>query len=135
METVTKKTISDLTIESVSILTQQFEVVKEVQTIEEDGESKEIEVEKETQIGSNHRCAYSNSESGRALLIENEPEDIVAEIMEVWGDAPTVEEYKDIVIEPTAEERIRELEAQNADSVEIEADLMYELALIQLGLI
>ena len=37
--------------------------------------------------------------------------------------------------EPTAEERIAELEAQNADSIEIEADLMYELALIQLGLI
>lgn len=33
------------------------------------------------------------------------------------------------------EERIEELEAQNADSIEIEADLMYELALIQLGLI
>ena len=32
-------------------------------------------------------------------------------------------------------ERIAELEAQNADSIEIEADLMYELALIQLGLI
>jgi len=37
--------------------------------------------------------------------------------------------------EPTAEERIAELEAQNADSIEIEADLMYELALMQLGLI
>lgn len=32
-------------------------------------------------------------------------------------------------------ERIAELEAQNADSIEIEADLMYELALMQLGLI
>lgn len=37
--------------------------------------------------------------------------------------------------EPTAEERIAELEAQNADSIEIEAELMYELSLIQLGLL
>jgi hypothetical protein len=33
------------------------------------------------------------------------------------------------------EERITQLETENADSIEIEADLMYELALMQLGLI
>lgn len=91
----TKKTITSLTADSVSILTQQFE--------------------DETQIGSNHRCAYSNTESGRALLIENETEDIVAEVMTVWGDTPTVEEPKfDYIPKPSAEERIAELEAQNA---------------------
>lgn len=45
-----------------------------------------------------HRCAYVNSESGRKMLVENEPETIVSEVMEVWGDEPIVEEptYEDI---------------------------------------
>ena len=61
------KTADMLTQESVSIL-----------TINEDGER--------------HRSAYKNSKSGRALLQEIEPEDIVSQVMEVWGDSPTVEE-------------------------------------------
>ena len=95
METETKKTITSLTTESVSILTQQFE--------------------NETQIGGNHRCAYTNTESGRVSLIEREPEDIVAEVLAVWGEEPTVEEptFDDYESKPTAEERIAELEAQN----------------------
>ena len=142
METVIRKSVTYLTDETASVLTQQFEVElvtetriemqtktetqtqiemqtqvhKEIQIV--DGEEVEVEievevpvevefqaevevpveveveVERETQIGSNHRCSYTNSESGRALLFENEPEDIVAEVMEVWGDAPTVEEPK-----------------------------------------
>lgn len=61
------KTADMLTEESVSIL-----------TINEDGER--------------HRSAYENSKSGRELLLEYEPEDIVSQVMEVWGDSPTVEE-------------------------------------------
>ena len=45
-------------------------------------------------------------------------------------------ENPDWVAPPKSDaERIAELEEQNADSIEIEADLMYELALMQLGLI
>lgn len=92
METITKKTATNLNSESVSILTQQFYYTteKEMQLVED--EWKEVEVEREVQVGSNHRCAYSNSESGRAMLVEKEPEDIVAEVMAVWGDTPTLEE-------------------------------------------
>lgn len=157
METVTKKTVTNLTTESVSILTQKFEVETvtetriEMQTKIEtqtkiemqtqtkteiqivDGEEVEVdvdvevpvevefetevevpvevevEVDKETQVGSNHRCAYSNSASGRELLIANEPEDIVAKVMEVWGNTPTVEEpvfEGNYVEEPTANDII-----------------------------
>lgn len=156
METVTKKTVTNLTTESVSILTQQFEVETvtetriEMQTKMEtqtkiemqkqtkteiqivDGEEVEVdvevevpvevevevevevpvevevEVEKETQVGSNHRRAYSNSASGREMLIANEPEDTVAEVMEVWGDTPTVEEpkFEEHTPEPTTEDII-----------------------------
>jgi hypothetical protein len=79
------------------------------------------------------------------------PDDMVLEITETKGfcdivlnedgtevasfTAREIPEIPEAPHEPTAEERIAELEAQNADSVEIEADLMYELALIQLGLI
>lgn len=76
METVTKKTITSLTSDSVSILTRNF-------ATDENGVSE--------QIGSNHRTAYSNSESGRAFLAENEPEEIVATVLQMWGDTPTIE--------------------------------------------
>ncbi len=75
MESYEKKTITNLTTDSVSILTQQFTEV--------DGE--------ETQVGSNHRCAYENSESGRALLAEMEPAEVVTAVMAVWGETPTIE--------------------------------------------
>lgn len=42
--------------------------------------------------GINHRTAYENSESGRQLLIDSEPDYIVEEVMQVWGEEPTVEE-------------------------------------------
>lgn len=93
METYTKKTVTNLTTDSVSILTQQF--------LEVDGT--------ETQIGSNHRCAYENSVSGRELFIANETEKVVADVMEVWGDTPTVEEpvfKENYVDEPTVDDII-----------------------------
>lgn len=73
----TKKTITSLTNDSVSILTQNF-------TTDEYGTSE--------QVGSNHRTSYSNSESGRLLLAENEPEEIVATVLQMWGESPTIEE-------------------------------------------
>ena len=175
METVTKKTVTNLTTESVSVLTQQFEVEtvtetriemqtktetqtriemqkqtkKEIQIV--DGEEVEVEievevpvevefeaevevpveveveVERETQIGSNPRCDDTNSESGRVLLSENEPEDIVAEVMEVWGDEPTVNEPifdGDYTSEPTDIEVL----------YEIEADQEFRLCCLEMGL-
>lgn len=144
METITKKTVTNLDTESVSILTQEVYYTTEKQmqyeTKEQDGVEMqvpvEIDVEVEHQIGSNHRCAYSNTESGRAMLTEKEPEDIVAEVMAVWGDAPTVEEFKfdeNYVPEPTAEERITQLEEQVATHEDNDAELLYQICLLQLG--
>lgn len=128
MEAITKKTITNLTEESVSILTQQVvvtvetELITETKTVmqEQDGETVEVEVEvktpieirNETQVGNNHRCAYDNSERGRMFLLEQEPEDIVAEVLKVWGESPTVEEpkFEEYVPEPTLEERVTVIE-------------------------
>ena len=149
METIIRKKATNLTPESVSILTQEFEITLEKETQyetktetkyrteyetqiqEQDGEQVEVqvevevpyevevevpvevEVEKEVQIGSNHRCAYSNTESGRAMLAEKEPADIVAEVMEVWGLEPTIEEPtfdENYVPEPTLNDRVAALE-------------------------
>lgn len=70
---ITKKTVDMLTSDSVSILTQKYIDIDGVQT----------------QVGQNHRCAYTNSESGRKQ-IEKEPDYIVTAVMALWGDAPTV---------------------------------------------
>ena len=81
MEIKERKTVDMLTVDSVSILTQKF--------IDLDGV--------ETQVGQNHRCAYANSETGRNMLQENEPEEVVNAVFSIWGDTPTIEE-------PTTEE-------------------------------
>ena len=132
METITKKTATSLTSESVSILTQQvyYTTEKEMQLVED--EWKEVDVEKEVQVGSNHRCAYSNSESGRAMLAEKEPEEIVAEVIAVWGDAPTVEEPKydgDYTPEPTLAERVATIEETLASGGGTGEDVWREMAL------
>lgn len=44
--------------------------------------------------GKNHRRLYVNSESGRADLVAFEPEEIVNEVMAMWGNTPTVEEIE-----------------------------------------
>lgn len=124
--TTTKKTITNLTSESVSILTQQFKTVKETFVNEVTGETEVVE--REIQIGDNYRCAYTNSESGRAMFMEREPEDTIAEVVEVWGDAPTVEEpnYDDCVQDPTLEDRVRSIEetlAQGGGSNDVWTEL------------
>lgn len=71
-----------------------------------------------------HR-AYCNSAEGRAILTEEVPADIVAAIMIVWGDAPTVPDIAAEDVAPPGEggapdpapdqsARIAELEAQLA---------------------
>ena len=107
METI--KTVDKLTANRANILTKNYE----------NGE----------QVGSNHRCSYSNSEKGRVILIANEPEDIVKEVMEVWGDSPTVEDSEIPKFEkkPTPEEkRIAALEEQLETSDEALV-LLYEM--------
>lgn len=76
MEIITNKTVDMLTEDSVSILTKKF--------VDLEGTL--------TQVGENHRCAYSNSESGRKLLQENEPENVVTAVFAIWGDTPVVVE-------------------------------------------
>ena len=110
METV--KTVDKLTADSANILTKTYE----------NGE----------QVGLNHRCSYANSESGRVLLIANEPKDIVTEIMAVWGNSPTVEEPEipEFEVKPTTEERVSEIEEQLLASDETVIAL-YELQTAQ----
>ena len=74
MDVIEKKTVDMLTTDNVSILTQNF--------IDLDG--------KQEQVGSNHRCAYVNSENGRQNLQDNEPEEVVTAVMAICGDYPTV---------------------------------------------
>ena len=60
----------------VSVLTQSFVTI--------DG--------MESQVGTNHRKAYVNSDAGRSDLLANEPNDVVTAVMAVWGDSPVVVE-------------------------------------------
>lgn len=78
MDIITKKTLTDLNQDSVSVLTQKYVTV--------DGQ--------ELQVGENHRCAYANSKSGR-IELENEPKNVVDSILAIWGDTPTIIESKE----------------------------------------
>ena len=69
---------------SVDMLTKNGVSVETTQTAVIDGT--------EYTLGLPHRCAYVNSVQGRALLAEQEPEDVVAAVLAMWGDTPTVEE-------------------------------------------
>ena len=70
-----KLTIDMLTQDSVSILKQRFYI--------ENGTS--------TQLGQNHRKAYTNSVNGRKELVEL-PQNVQNSILAMWGNAPTVTE-------------------------------------------
>ena len=70
-----KLIIDMLTDSSVSILTQKYYV--------ENGTY--------TQLGQNHRKAYSNTENGRLELAEL-PQNVQNSILSIWGDTPTVAE-------------------------------------------
>ena len=75
MDKIDKITVDMLTQDGVSILTQKTVIV--------DGQ---------TYILGNHRRAYSNSAIDRAALATEQPADVVAAIMAIWGDTPTVTE-------------------------------------------
>lgn len=84
IETITKTTLDMLTVQSVSILKQEFAVINDV----------------ETQIGQNHRKAFVNSEKGRKAIAEYLTEPYLSSVMAVWGDTPVIVED----IEETEEE-------------------------------
>ena len=73
-----KKTVDMLTTDSVSVLTQQI-----------------LEVDGVTYTLGNHRRAYVNSAQGRAAIAAEQPEDVAAAVMAIWGDTATVTEPAD----------------------------------------
>lgn len=78
METEEKKTVDMLTPDSVSVLTQKIAAIDGV-----------------TYTLGNHRRAYVNSAQGREALAAEQPEDVVAAVMAIWGDTATVTEPAD----------------------------------------
>lgn len=42
------------------------------------------------QIGTPHRCAYSNNAQDRTLIAEKLTEPYLSAVMAVWGDSPTI---------------------------------------------
>ena len=48
-------------------------------------------------------AAYANSPSGRACLSAEQPPEVVAGVMEVWGDTPTVPD-EPVLMQPTPEQ-------------------------------
>lgn len=71
-----KKTITDLTADTVSIKTESYIDLNGV----------------ETKVGSLHRVAYSNSVTGRKALESEQPEEVSAAVLAFWGADTTVDE-------------------------------------------
>ena len=71
-----KITLDMLTEKSVSVVKQGYTVI--------DGT--------EYAVGAPHRCAYSNSASGRARIQTDLPAEYAQAVLAVWGDTLTVEE-------------------------------------------
>lgn len=71
---ITKISLDMLTESSVSVRTQKY--------ITDEGV--------EYAVGEPHRCAYVNSERGRAEIAAELPEPYLSAVLAVWGDAPTV---------------------------------------------
>lgn len=85
-------TVDNLTENSVSVKTQKI--------IDMDGTS--------YPMGDPHRCAYMNSTSGRASLKNDVPEPYLSAVLNVWGDAPTVEDVKSQITPETEESESEE---------------------------
>lgn len=63
---------------SVTILTEQYASVLTTTTSEEG-------------FVTNHCCTYFNNDIDRSLLLGTEPQDVIQEVMAVWGDTPALE--------------------------------------------
>ena len=77
METIKKTTILKLTETFVNIETQDYILINGV-----DAKLDTLP----------HNIHYVNCPSGRASLQSQQPDNIVASVMAIWGDTPTVEE-------------------------------------------
>lgn len=73
---IEKITLDMLTQDGVSVKTQKYVVVDDI----------------EYPIGDPHRRSYVNSESGRAAVQDELPEAQASAILSVWGDTPTVDD-------------------------------------------
>lgn len=73
---IEKITLDMLTQDSVSVKTQKYVVVDDI----------------EYPIGEPHRRAYTNSASGRAAVQAELPEAQASAILAVWGDTPIVDD-------------------------------------------
>lgn len=63
--------------------------------------------------GEENRTSYANSENGRAAIAAEQMPKIVAEVMAVWGDTPTVPDYiPEPPINPTFTQQITTLKQQ-----------------------
>lgn len=86
MELTQKITLDMLTQDSVSILKQEFD-------------------EEGNQVGTNIRRAYMNTEQSREELQQELPEEKYQELLEAWGNEPTVDEVTFEIPAPTVEEQ------------------------------
>lgn len=59
---------------------------------------------------------YVNSPIGRDTLAADCPPEIVAEVMAVWGEEPTVEDYEPEELPPTPAQEIADIKRQIADT-------------------
>ena len=90
MNVIENTNIEDLFVDGVIIATQKM-------LISDDEEPQKV--------GDVKRVSYGNWQSDRQRLVENEPNNIVNAVMEIWGDVPTI-------IEPTIESK------EETDSIE-----------------
>lgn len=94
MEITEKITLDMLTQDGVSVLRQEFD-------------------EEGNQIGCNQRNAYVNSSQSRIVLQQELPEEKYQELLEVWGDEPTIDEIE--MPTPSVEEQKVALIVQMSD--------------------
>jgi len=92
MDTIKKVIIHRLTTDFVEIDTEQYAEIGG----------------KETKLNENdfpkHSVHYVNSLSGRELLMDSQPENVVTAVMAIWGDAATVEDPEEVKDDNTFEE-------------------------------
>lgn len=74
MDILKEVTIDRLTTESVSILTQSYIIVDD----------------KRMNVGEKHRKAYANNDHDRAVLANEQSEDVVNAIFSIWGSLANI---------------------------------------------
>lgn len=85
MKIVIEKKVEDLVKDGVIVATQEVLV---------------REGEEPQKIGDIVRTSYGNWPSDRIRLTENESPDVVAAVMGMWGDEPTLEDPADADLQP-----------------------------------